>query len=279
MAEIIKLEENSNIFACHYTSITVACEHILPSQKIRFSPLSGMNDPRENKARFDGVSWTGEDPPTNDLHMIREQFIDKQLKYSKIFCTTIDSDKNPYRLNTKRCFGRPRMWAQYGDNHKGVCFVFDRESLKSKILKSVPDGMEFWADNIEYKDDLKNVSAGSSTFYYKRADWGKIEVAIKNHIERYKEAFFFRKDSDWIGESEWRGVIYQEKEGHVYFGFGDSLKAIVMGVDCPDVYLPTLQKLAKSIPIFKLDWEAAKEDFSCYDAQRLYVSKVSSGIY
>ena len=222
-----------------------------------------MNDPRENKERVINVDSGG--PliiPERIESETKYRFRKHHLDYSKLFCTTVDADKNPFGLNTKRCFGRPRMWAQYGDNHQGVCLVFDRKDLEDKILASL-DGGVLWSDEVIYDDGLKEVSAQAADVEYDLEANRRVEAVVREQIEQFKHALFFRKDSDWSGESEWRYVIRRELEGYERIPFGNSLRAIVIGVDCYQSYMPTLRSLAEGIPLIQLEWDTEKEDFYC----------------
>ena len=40
-------------------------------------------------------------------------------------------------MDERPSFYLPRMWAQYGENHKGVCFIFDKAKLIKKITKEL----------------------------------------------------------------------------------------------------------------------------------------------
>jgi hypothetical protein len=50
--------------------------------------------------------------------------------------------------------------------------------------------------------------------------------------------------------------------GYEYVEIGDSLKAIVLGVDCPPVYHPAIKEVASDIPIYHLRWDDQCEDFA-----------------
>ncbi len=266
MADSLNLAQDSHKFACHYTKLTTACEHILRYKTIQFSPMKYLNDPRESQERDVGIGWSSSlTVPPEKISEASDLLKKGFLEYSKLFCTTIDAEKNQFGLNTKRCFGRPRMWAQYGDNHHGVCFVFDRTCLTNEISKSLKVGDALWHDAVMYDDGLKNISPQAASFDYDFVDERGVEFAIKKHIERFQRALFFRKDSDWSGESEWRWVIHKWEEGYERLPFGESLKAVVIGVDCSEVYVPSLQRLADGVPLLQLVWDDRKEDFNYFE--------------
>ncbi|HEX4947003.1 MAG TPA: DUF2971 domain-containing protein [Blastocatellia bacterium] len=259
------LEERSGEFACHYTTLATVCKYILPTKKLRFSPFEKTNDPRENKERVFSLCSSLDTP--HEVLEANQRLNAELLKYSKLFCTTEDAKTNPSR-NTERCFGRPRMWAQYGENHQGICLAFHRETLTSEIEK--------WYGQKADKGKVKYTAWGNAFARQFRAENGDIKPQVLKHIREHKRRFFFTKDLDWEAESEYRWVIRRCPEDFQgekpkcdlfeYIPFGNSLKAIIMGVDCDNCYIPSLQNLAQGIPIFKLAWNLPgfEEDFSPY---------------
>lgn len=248
-------------FVAHYTSLRVACEHILPEGRIRFSPLAELNDPRENKERMIGVGWSGKEmPPTNARVVAADELKKAYREHSKVFCGTVDGE-NPHHLTTKRCYGRPRMWAQYGENHRGICLLFDRDLLDNAIREVVRGDAALYKGRVEYDDYLKRVSAAVCDLDYDRVSEAGIEVAVKEQVDKYHLALFLRKDSDWIGESEYRWIIHRRELGYEFVRFGDALKSVVLGVDFPDVFVPSIREVVKETPVHHLEWDAEREDF------------------
>ena len=192
---------------------------------------------------------------------VQKRLRERHLDYSKVFSGTIDAADNPFNLGTKACFGRPRMWAQYGDRHRGVCLIFHLAILGQEIKNYLDDDAVLFSGSISYLDDLKEDSANALDFDYDPVAQIGLDAALLGHIKNHKDALFLRKDSDWIGESEWRYVIYCLRKGYEYVPFEKSLKAIVMGVDCSEAYIPALQALCGEVPILQLVWDHQKEDF------------------
>ena len=253
--------KNSAKLIAHYTSFRVACEHLLPERRIRFSPLANMNDPRENRERMVGVGWSGDDTPALDERTAASDKLKTAYRdYSKVFCGTLDGE-NPNNLNTKRCFGRPRMWAQYADNHRGICLLFNRDKLDLEIQAAVQGDACLYSGEVVYDDYLKHVSAAACDLDFDQVREVGQEAALRKQVDTYHRALFLRKDSDWIGESEYRWVIHRWERGHEFVPFDESLESIVMGVDCPEVYIPTIMEQAHGRPVFRLEWDSEMEDF------------------
>ena len=256
--------ENMSIQVGHYTSLEVACEHILPSGNIRFSPFQKTNDPRENKERVVSFDWSGDGPPPENWSDISNRAQHAILNCCQVFCGTLDAKENPHKLKTKLCFGHPRMWAQYGNSHRGICLVFDRDKLTDAII-GTPSSGKVYKGEVVYNDFLNRELASDIDLDYDLFDPSDIECGIEEHIEKFQHGLFFRKDSDWASEDEYRWVIYRRAEGYVYVPFGDALTSIVLGTDCPDVYIPLIKDLSGGVPARRLCWEHYRNDFAAID--------------
>jgi hypothetical protein len=83
------------------------------------------------------------------------------------------------------------------------------------------------------------------------------------HLNNYKDAFFFRKDSDWKDESEWRYIIHKWDKGYEFVNIEKSLFAVILGVNFPQVYRPTIKKLCSELEVqlLHLFWDSSDEDF------------------
>lgn len=117
----------------HYTSRDAALEHILPTARLRFGRLPRTNDPREfGEIWFPIAGRVGDDEPLtarSPFKLIEEA--NEHLRRSvHVLCLTED---RPSRWEQRHGYGngprRARMWAQYSDNHAGVCLCFDRQRL------------------------------------------------------------------------------------------------------------------------------------------------------
>jgi hypothetical protein len=263
---IEKLMSDDGSIVCHYTSRETVIEHILPSKQIRFSPLSNTNDPKESKERLMSVTGSIEnlDESKPDFGPIINKLKKMALDYSKVLCLTKSADKNPHNLNTKRAFGRPRMWSQYANNHEGIALVFDKDKLGDEINSTYKDNSKFLlSGDVEYNDYLKSLSLSASIFNYDKAKRVGLENALLEHFRNYKNALYFRKDSDWSGEDEWRYIIHKWETGYEFIDISSSLEAIILGVDFPKFYLPTVKHLSKDFEtkILNLHWDSTNEDF------------------
>lgn len=241
----------------HYTSLSTALEYILFNGTLRLSPLIETNDPKETK------EWI----PTLDLSGKFQRFSMEEIKSefnsikneAKIICFSedrtppqtskyeIDVHLVPVRKNYYKGYYRPRMWAQYADNHKGLCLGFNKKSLINKIRKQFESSGMIVADSVSYSDHISEHYSAITLDLEKFQLCGK--SFIKQHYERYMKTIFFEKSIDWKDESEYR-VLYlpidSDKQKVSYLiDIKDCIETIIVGNDFPEVYKPSLICLKK----------------------------------
>jgi hypothetical protein len=123
------------------------------------------------------------------------------------------------------------MWAQYADNHKGVCLVFERTKLHDFVKKQC-DG--FFAGPVEYRAD--NISLDTNNPFLIEFDillMKGCERYFHDHVTEHNRALFFRKSTDWSQEREWRWVLQCQTSQDHFVNFGDSLEGIAIGWRTP----------------------------------------------
>lgn len=183
----------------HYTSAEKLFL-ILSSMKLKFSSYENLNDLNESEVNFQ----------ISNLHL-SATIKDEIVKSCKILSFTIDSfNKNGF-LKTW-AIDHPRMWAQYADNNKGACIVFD----ETKLIETNPElknRKKFRIGNVKYKSwNLENFSSESNDFN---------EIVTNNY-----RSIFFTKSLDWKGESERRIFQIGDQE---FINIEDSILYICLG--------------------------------------------------
>lgn len=253
--KVIDLCKEPGKYIYHYTSMETAINYIIASNKIRLSSLENTNDPEEVE-RLKSIALNGsKGHGKEDMEML---MYSKHI-LSKFFLSASFSLDKPYAVpcNTKNYFDIqdhvtrgylfPRMWALYGDNHKGICLCFNRQKLEEIAKK------QFGSDNIFFKK-VEYIGGDLNSFYKSRYhNMDNVPLIFSptidflpdmvNHIIEHKDFFFFSKQSDWIEECEYR-FIYTKRECtplFEYLDFGDSLEALILGHRFPiekgdDVY-------------------------------------------
>ena len=207
----------------HYTNMETVLEKILPENSLLINTFKDTNDPweyRENCNEIFDFSKIYPDPLDRTINtpVLQALF----LKSVRFFSLTQDT-------NLVKCFDHPGMWAHYGQNHEGICLIFDLVKLKKKFKTQF------------------NTKWGSIKY-------GKIEskpIIIEdvfdpeNAFNKYAEKIFYKKLRDWKNEEEFRFVIYDSAENcqdNMYLKNIDrALIAIILGAHFNKVYKCVLE--------------------------------------
>lgn len=226
-----------NKYLYHYTNTHTAINYILKNKTLMFNSLRGTNDPKESKNwRFD-FHVLGEISPSHDeLIELWQKISDKIKTKCKVLCFTKDMPNlGEEFLNDiyLRGFAKPRMWAQYGDNHKGVCLIFDRQRIETLLKEQYSSVAELYASDIKYKNTfLKGDLLNSPyTLNYPLLKEIGITEYVRQHIDEYNNELIFEKSLDWRDENEFRYLMYIDSTENQFLKFGNALRGIVFGTD------------------------------------------------
>ena len=163
----------------------------------------------------------------------------KIVKYSK--------NKKPFESDDLYSTGfyKLRMWAQYGDNNRGVCLCFSREKLK-EVFRNQYINSKIYSTEVKYNDDLKGKFSQFSMEYDQiNNDFKK--YVIDKHIPKKYENIFFKKTEDWKDEQEYRFVIISNDVNEkITINISAALTGIFLGIDFPEVYIKSLLHLLKN---------------------------------
>lgn len=254
--EAIELFLKSHDAIFHYTKKEIFLEKIAANFQLKANKFLNTNDPYEYKNReflaLENISWS--DEQKKNAQKIHDEF-DKMKKETRVlcFCENRDIENNRYG------FIKPRMWAQYAENHTGVCLVLSRGNLLSNISSQINTIYSEIRHPIRYKNIVGNND-------YPIIDSEKIftqdrDTYIQDIINKSWEELFFTKDLDFQQEDEFRIMFYNKEmqsDKDYFINIERSLKAIVLGENFPDIYIPLVKSLlsvdGKNIGITKLQW-------------------------
>ncbi len=240
----------------HYTSAETLIKYILKDMRIKFSNYNSLNDPRESKTwPFAFYSkGAGKINFNNFPSNLFETFSNQIVNNTFVFCCsrdTPDANKNNLNYNYKLGFGHPRMWAQYGNNYKGVCIAFNKEKLHKAILRNIPNEKIYYGP-IEYCDlaNKNNGLAFEITYVEDVLDLG-MDRFVNKLLTKYSKEYYFTKDIDWQNEWEYRWVCYSEKEKEILIPITDCIEEIIIGQDCTFENITKIQNLTsvEKIPL------------------------------
>lgn len=212
------IKQTSNIvipdIIYHYTSIK-NMYGILSSQGFKFSSIKNSNDLRE-KSNESGYK-------------------------SICFCMGSENDNG---------YDKPRMWAQYGDENKGVCIGIKREAVIRELEKLGNTDIEHFAIKYILTKDIFSIGSESKkSLMYKTKDW-----------ENENEYRFISKDCDIL-------KITPECIAAVYIGeLSNEDKNHIRSLGINDKIKPYMEQKGKgiTIPLFNKYTESleAPEDIS-----------------
>ncbi|MFC1936287.1 DUF2971 domain-containing protein [Chloroflexota bacterium] len=253
----------------HYTTKETALEKILTTQKIRFNFLGQTNDPRESKE----WGYPILNPPFSLNETSQEETIRWLDEYSKIeseakrirnkewqiLCFSQDdprlkTQKGDISLYHLYGYSRSRMWSQYAGNHTGICFIFDREKLNDRIHEEIiQEDLRFFQGSVEYSD-MK--SSTSLIVNYEDIKKHGITEGIRKFFYNDYKAAFLTKSKEWESEYEYRWLIHSQDEQLQHISVEGIISGLLVGVDFPEVYEPSLIAICKKLNILggKMDW-------------------------
>ena len=250
---------NTKKWLYHYTSRETALEHILNNGKIRLNSFSELNDPREAKEWMFSMSSSIDNSPEHN------DFFDMQIKSTeyvknrcKVLCMVQDDVRA--RINSPdyffhRGFSRPRMWAQYSNNHSGVCLIFERDSLEKTIRTELSTQGDIYFGEVEY-ENMHRDEVDAFHLEYDTIVNSSLEQHLDAKVKQYYRQYFFTKLEDWSSENEWRCVLRGDNTIPEFVSIDNSLCGIVIGGEFSRVYIPSITPFAEqySVDIAQMHW-------------------------
>jgi hypothetical protein len=257
---------------CHYTSKETAMKHILESKKIRLGRLGLTNDPRESKRWIvpnvvwgDELTKEGEKEVAESTLMI-DQEVNRILQEEwRVLCTV--SHNYPYSDSYEGKkeydhhdygFSHSRMWAQYANNHSGVCLLFDGKKLDDNIhqyfdLTGAHCPIFHGFVRYDYNESAKITPTHSDLEFQHEKP---IERIRKTLIRHYEPNFLY-KSPEWKSEHQYRWLVHSTDPSDVLIPIENAIKAVIVGADFPKVYEVSLRDLCKKlkIPAGRICWE------------------------
>jgi hypothetical protein len=237
----------------HYTSASSGLDCILRSRRVRLSAFALMSDPRENKDwvryavnRRGGTAGSLEDmeramaePFPVDLTEATRQANEMRQRGTKILALTAEPSERSALEDFERAYARPRMWERYGDGHRGVCLVFDRDELCRVCIPQLQALGTLWHGDVLY-DNAALVDGGTQGYRLDgsaiaAAGGGDVAQGLTAHLEQHHELLFFTKMEDYRDEQEFRYVVFDGSDAdYVYIDIEDALIAVVLGEAFPE---------------------------------------------
>ena len=243
----MRLKSENKIY--HYCKLSTAIELILPRRELILAQLNKTNDPRENKSFVFAATYDRESEFI-DLKTNNQVVSNKLREGCKIICFSHDS--SPF-------FGYEysKMWAHYGDNHKGICIEINKDKfleenssiIKPELLKEIkyfsfnPKEMQEDHRIVNYRE-IKNIG---------------IEKYLKEQFRmEHLDYLYFTKDKDWESERETRLLYFSKSKTDEYCSIKNSINHIYLGVDFNQNYLTAIINLCPEITLSELNYEEVR---------------------
>ena len=232
---------NMSTLIAHYTKLETAAHYILPKEALRISmgAFLSFNDPKETKG------WhfkTSEKMTINQHQLFHERRISSEIKkHFGALSFSNGMEESTDQFNFNRCDYKPRMWAQYGDNSKGLCLVFNKEKLFELAKQQFDNIAMVFADDVQYfnitglPDFTDNEVTLPKEYILNESHDKIVQMILKSE---HRKPYFFLKHSDWKEENEYRIVVYmQQQPEDLYLYFSGALVGITLGCDCTQTSL------------------------------------------
>lgn len=251
---------------CHYTTAAVAFEEILRTNLLMFSPFETMRDPLEAQPWNFGAAFfnTGDASAGGQLERFTSFSgeMTKLKKQTKLIAFTRDAEE--YAVNDlrdelfSRGWSRARMWEQYGDGHRGVCFVFDEEKLRGAFRQQYEDfGLDFMFDGpVVYTASGVFGEIGALTLDLSASPESAASKILSEHLRNHYQGLMLTKTYDWQGEHEHRFIVRDGEEGRLLLNYLDALNFVVLGSQFPEWQEASARKLCEQAgaEIRRLEW-------------------------
>lgn len=265
------IDSDSSIF--HYTDSNTFFTKIFGEKRFRFSNIKLTNDPIEYKSpeaygypAGDQIAETDKEfclEVTKEINNLRNKMCiacfcsnenDKQSKY--------DSDSGNLYFAQKG-YEHSRMWSQYGEDHRGICLVFNKGKLLDAVFKFCEMKQFVFHQDIRYVQKQIIFPTYEEIIQVKTDDF--IETAkLYYSIDRNVKKLLFTKDIDYERENEFR-VAFYSKNDYEYIDLS-SLKVIIIGDRFPDYLGCSICEVADEldIPVVKMNYYGGFSRLSIY---------------
>ncbi|NPY11719.1 DUF2971 domain-containing protein, partial [Pseudomonas aeruginosa] len=158
-----------------------------------------------------------------------------------------------------RGFCKPRMWAQYGDNHKGVCLVFLRDRIESLIDHQFSSSHIIASGPVRYlnRGIARNLDEQQYTINVDSLETVGRDAYFRLHLQTHFRQLFFEKMTDWRGENEWRCLLFSEATEPLYLGVEGALVGVLFGDETAEEHRQQIKELNRGMGVDhrRLSWK------------------------
>jgi hypothetical protein len=217
----------------HFTKFTSLLEDILPNQRLLMNYIINSNDPWENQLFSFDPKWKSDSNPRFFNYLDLQSRLHEKIRLSSRVIS-FSTSKVTKRFSNPG-YNLSRMWAQYADNHKGICIIVDKEEFIKENIKNFD-----FRGKVKYQSEINTPILDES--YINPS--GYKDLDLKKIISKFHKEIFFTKLSDWKGENEYRIINYRNPSIE-YCSINKSLYGIIMGIETSPFLTPCIVNLTK----------------------------------
>lgn len=140
----------------HYTKVESAIK-ILETGTLRMNSLCKMNDPWEFLHRTPAVYYSGDPTMEESMKMVQNNINAHNERNNCVRLVSLAID-NPDTLLLHKGWNLLSMWTLYGQNHEGICLVFDYNEFQAAFKNMCNQRqLQHKHGQITYVDDLDDL--------------------------------------------------------------------------------------------------------------------------
>ena len=273
-------------YLCHYTKSETA-KLIIKNMTLKFGKIKSSNDPIEIKKPYVVFSSTDEEETNNTIEFQVKSYLNETLQficfsigtienincniltYNKIrdFMDDEDTIEDAFldELSKRPPYYLPRSWAQYGENNKGVCLIFNKDKLTKQIQKQTHLLYYLKHKKIKYIDILRSDLLSDLDFVFSDYEFldephKNVKEVVNKTLKSKSDFIYFTKDIYWRDEREYRFLLWNMSENDNYENVfikidNESLIGVVLGLYNEDCQLIKLAKEHSLNNILKLKYD------------------------
>lgn len=246
----------------HYTTKSTALDFILKDRTLKLGSISKTNDPKEKKQ----WSFTPATNGASDLTKVNAKDLSEGLsralkQNTKVACFCRDQQPlsgDHIRDIFFRGWSKPRMWAQYAENHTGVCLVFDRQRLDEAVVRAFGFYSKVYRGEVLYVNrSIAYDWGGDFTAHMDAINQHGFDRYAEMHFDEFRRTLFFEKMHDWRDESEFRWIVADNDAEDKFVNIAASLVGIIYGDEAGPEVIKQMMGLTSDLPLLhmSLQWK------------------------
>jgi hypothetical protein len=147
------------------------------------------------------------------------------------------------------------MWEQYAEGHRGLCLLFSHAEL-CRAIEAQLSGVSWSRQGlVRYRPMTEGLRPDPHVNMAQLSN-SSVDRVVEDLVETLAPELFFEKYDDYASEQEYRFVGREHNDEFIYMGFGDCLRAVVLGAEFPEAELRPLifQCAEMGAALLRMSW-------------------------